>query len=236
MPEPQVECCAAGPVHDERKQDDGHDYHDHPEEEHDDAGNGITRYSSRSSHGRQLPTAVRFIRLAHRLPGTKRARPATSGTLQARGQTRMPGAIAGAAGLRPAVSARHNLKPPGMHLTQCCLYATSFSGMAALCMPRDKSLRRLKTYVRSGNARCSACQRVSARVWSALSSTTGSGAHSSGSWRLRGGEVGCPASVCFSLRSRSQPIAAALSDGGRRVRSTDERPATRAPPRPREMT
>src|SRR5690349_5943473 len=62
MPEPQGEYPAAGPVHDERKQDDGQDYHDHPEEEHDDAGNGMPRYSSRSSHGRQLPTAARFIR------------------------------------------------------------------------------------------------------------------------------------------------------------------------------
>src|SRR5207247_857693 len=33
-----------------------------------------------------------------------------------------------------------------------------------------------------------------------------------------------------------QPIAATLSYGGRRVRSTDERPATRAPSRPQEMT
>src|SRR5262249_11829995 len=38
MPQPQVEYPAAGPVHDERQQDDGQDYHDHPEEEHDDAG------------------------------------------------------------------------------------------------------------------------------------------------------------------------------------------------------
>jgi hypothetical protein len=30
MPEPQVECAAAGPVHDERQQDDGQDDHDHP--------------------------------------------------------------------------------------------------------------------------------------------------------------------------------------------------------------
>src|SRR5256885_14483856 len=112
MPEPQVEYSAAGPVHDERKQDDGQDYHDHPEEEHDDAGNGMPRYSSRSSHGRQLPTAVRFIRLVHRLPGTKRGRPATNGTLHARGQTRMPGAIAAGAGAPPAVCAPPKLPPP----------------------------------------------------------------------------------------------------------------------------
>jgi hypothetical protein len=36
VPEPQVEYSAAGPVHDERQQDDGQDYDDHPEEEHDD--------------------------------------------------------------------------------------------------------------------------------------------------------------------------------------------------------
>jgi hypothetical protein len=62
VPEPQVEYSAAGPVHDERQQDDGQYYHDHPDEEHDDAGEGVPRYSSRFSHGRQLPTAARLIR------------------------------------------------------------------------------------------------------------------------------------------------------------------------------
>ena len=62
VPEPQVKYSAAGLVHDERQQDDGQDDHDHPEEEHDDAGDGIPGYSSRSSHGHQLPTAVRLIR------------------------------------------------------------------------------------------------------------------------------------------------------------------------------
>jgi len=62
VPEPQVKYSAAGPVHDERQQNDGQDDHDHPEEEHDDAGDGIPGYSSRSSHGHQLPTAVRLIR------------------------------------------------------------------------------------------------------------------------------------------------------------------------------
>jgi hypothetical protein len=62
VPEPQVEYCAAGPVHDERQKDDGQDYGDHPEEEHDDAGDGIPGYSSRSSHGHQLPTAAWLIR------------------------------------------------------------------------------------------------------------------------------------------------------------------------------
>ena len=79
VPDPQVEYCAAGPVHDERKQDDGQDYYDHPEEEHDDAGDRIPRYRSRSSHGCQLPPAARFIRriLAaghdHVIPGLYRA-------------------------------------------------------------------------------------------------------------------------------------------------------------------
>src|ERR1017187_7187999 len=102
MPEPQVEYSAAGPGPDERKQDDGQDYHDHPEEEHDDAGKGMPRYSSRSSHGRQLPAAVRFIQLIRGLPGTKRGRPVTGGTLRARGHAREPGAIAGVAGFRSA--------------------------------------------------------------------------------------------------------------------------------------
>ncbi len=62
VPDPQVEYSAAGPVHDERQQDDGQDYDDHPEEEHDDAGDGIPGYSSRFSHGHLLPTAARLIR------------------------------------------------------------------------------------------------------------------------------------------------------------------------------
>jgi hypothetical protein len=62
MTEPQVEYCATGPVHDECQQDDGQNDDHHPEEEHDDPGDGISRYSSRSSHGRQLPAAARLIR------------------------------------------------------------------------------------------------------------------------------------------------------------------------------
>jgi hypothetical protein len=62
VPEPEVEYSATGPVHDERQQDDSQDCDDHPEEEHDDTGDGIPRYSSRSSHGHQLPTAARLIR------------------------------------------------------------------------------------------------------------------------------------------------------------------------------
>ena len=67
VPEPQVEYTAAGPVHDERQEDDGQDYHDHPEEEHDDAGDGIPRYSSRSSHGCPLPATARFIQVIRRI-------------------------------------------------------------------------------------------------------------------------------------------------------------------------
>jgi hypothetical protein len=59
--EPQVESSASGPVHNERQQDDGHDDDDHPEKEHDDAGNGVPGYCSRSSHGRQLPTGAGLI-------------------------------------------------------------------------------------------------------------------------------------------------------------------------------
>ena len=66
MPHSQVEYPAAGPVHDGRQQDDGQDYHDHPEEEHDDAGDGIPGDRSRSSHGHQLPAAARLIRRVFR--------------------------------------------------------------------------------------------------------------------------------------------------------------------------
>ena len=62
VPEPQVEHSATSPVHDECQQDDGQDNDHHPEEEHDDAGNGVPRDSSRSSHDRQLPAAARLIR------------------------------------------------------------------------------------------------------------------------------------------------------------------------------
>ena len=62
VPEPEAECSAACLVHDERQQDDGQDNDDHPEEEHDDAGDGIPGDSSRSSHRHQLPTAARPIR------------------------------------------------------------------------------------------------------------------------------------------------------------------------------
>jgi hypothetical protein len=60
--EPQVEYSASGSVHNERQQDDGQDDDDHPEEEHDDAGNGIPGYGSRSSHRPQLPIGAAFIR------------------------------------------------------------------------------------------------------------------------------------------------------------------------------
>jgi hypothetical protein len=50
-------------VHDEREQDNGQDGDDHPEKEHDDAGNGNTSYGSRSSsHGGQLPSGLTSIR------------------------------------------------------------------------------------------------------------------------------------------------------------------------------
>src|SRR5215471_6103729 len=48
--------------------------------------------------------------------------------------------------------------------------------------------------------------------------------------------LGCPTGQHERGLSWYQPIAAALSDGGRGVRSTDERPFTGAPSRPQEMT
>src|SRR5215467_2819457 len=77
VPDPEVEYSAAGPVHDERQHDDGQDYHDHPEEEHDDAGDGIPGYSSRSSHGHQLPTDARLIQRV--FTGTTSLDPSRSG-------------------------------------------------------------------------------------------------------------------------------------------------------------
>jgi hypothetical protein len=53
---------AAGPVHDICQQDDDQDHDHQPEEEHDDSGDDVPSYSSRSSHGLQLPGAARIIR------------------------------------------------------------------------------------------------------------------------------------------------------------------------------
>ena len=61
MPEAQIQDSAAGPVHDERQQDDGEDGDHQPEEEHDDSGDCVPGYCSRSSHGPQLPGAARLI-------------------------------------------------------------------------------------------------------------------------------------------------------------------------------
>jgi hypothetical protein len=60
--EPQIQDSAAGPMHDERQQDDGEDDDHQPEEEHNDSGDGVPGYCSRSSHGLQLPGAARVIR------------------------------------------------------------------------------------------------------------------------------------------------------------------------------
>src|SRR5712691_13179006 len=61
MTEPDVQHAATGPVHDECQQDDRQNDDDHPEEKHDDAGDGPPGYCSRSSHGRQLPAGTHFI-------------------------------------------------------------------------------------------------------------------------------------------------------------------------------
>src|SRR5215472_14870751 len=94
MPEPEVEYSAVGPVHEECQQHDGQDYDDHPEEEHDDAGDGIPGYSSRSSHGHQLPTAARPIRRVFRqgwpLIGRAGSRPAGPGVGSRRRSPRSP--------------------------------------------------------------------------------------------------------------------------------------------------
>src|SRR5690242_20872566 len=51
---------AAGPVHDVCQQDDDQDHDHQPGEEHDDPGDDVPSYSSRSSHGLQLPGAARI--------------------------------------------------------------------------------------------------------------------------------------------------------------------------------
>jgi hypothetical protein len=48
-------------MHDERQEDDGQDGDHQPEEEHDDRGDGVPGYCSRSNHGLQLPGAARLI-------------------------------------------------------------------------------------------------------------------------------------------------------------------------------
>jgi hypothetical protein len=49
-------------MHDGRQQDDREDDDHQPEEEHNDPGDGVPSYCSRSSHGLQLPGAARLIR------------------------------------------------------------------------------------------------------------------------------------------------------------------------------
>lgn len=66
VPDPQMQDPATGPVHNSRQRDDGQDDHDHPEEEHNDAGDGPAGDRSRSSHGHQLPTAAQLIRRVSR--------------------------------------------------------------------------------------------------------------------------------------------------------------------------
>jgi len=63
--QPQMQDCTAGPVHDVCQQDDDQDHDHQPEEEHDDSGDDVPSYSSRSSHGLQLPGAARIIRNWH---------------------------------------------------------------------------------------------------------------------------------------------------------------------------
>jgi Sodium:solute symporter family len=74
--EPQMQDSAAGPVHDVCQQDDDQDDDHQPEEEHDDSGDDVPSYSSRSSHGLQLPGAARIIRNGRGRSGVTPAHPA----------------------------------------------------------------------------------------------------------------------------------------------------------------
>src|SRR5690349_14649529 len=78
--QPHVEYAAAGPVHDGSQRDDGQDYHDHPEEEHNDAGDSTPGYGPRSSHGHQLPAIVRPIRRTTSAAFSRRTQTAEPGT------------------------------------------------------------------------------------------------------------------------------------------------------------
>jgi hypothetical protein len=60
MSEPDMENAATGPMHDEGEKDDRQNGDDHPEEKHDDSGDGTPGYGSRSGHGRQLPAAIQL--------------------------------------------------------------------------------------------------------------------------------------------------------------------------------
>ena len=69
MSEPQIEQSAAGPMNDKRQQDDDQDDDHQPNEEHDDAGDGVSADCSSSSHGPQLPGIAGLIRLCEGGPG-----------------------------------------------------------------------------------------------------------------------------------------------------------------------
>ena len=60
--EPEIQDSSAGLMDDERQQDDGEDDDHQPEEEHNDSGDRVPGYGSRSSHGLQLPGLARLIR------------------------------------------------------------------------------------------------------------------------------------------------------------------------------
>jgi hypothetical protein len=91
--QPQMQDCTAGPVHDVCQQDDDQDHDHQPEEEHDDSGDDVPSYSSRSSHGLELPGAARIIRNEQAVPGCSRGAGVTAGAARRAAARTVPGVV-----------------------------------------------------------------------------------------------------------------------------------------------
>jgi hypothetical protein len=66
-------------MHDKREKDDDQNYDHQPEEEHNDSGNCVPGYGSRSSHGLQLPGTARFILRRQATTSSRRRSPGGRG-------------------------------------------------------------------------------------------------------------------------------------------------------------
>ena len=103
VPEAQVKCRAAGPVNDEREQDDGQDDGHQPEEEHDNAGDGVPGDFPCSSHGSRLPGPARLIPTSPHPPACHLTPPSVQPTPEGRWLGQWKGEAAAYAEARLAV-------------------------------------------------------------------------------------------------------------------------------------
>src|SRR5215475_6708999 len=113
VPEPQIEYSAAGPMHEVPQQDDGQDRDDHPEEEHDDTGDSVPGYSSRSGHA-TIGTRCRGTYAVWRPETGSRARPGCERSAAGAGRRRT-----GGRGTKPLVGLAVRLRALGAEVRVC---------------------------------------------------------------------------------------------------------------------